>query len=237
MKIAVCGSAPSSRMLAPFGDPNWEIWACSPQNYDYPRVDAWFELHSLDRKLVPANDVYYNVIRNHPRVYIARPDPRMPNGIVFNPQPLLDKYGDDFFTSSLSWMMAFAIEQKPEDIAIYGVDLSATDEYDYQRPGFKFFIREAQKAGIRISIPAQSDLHEPMPLYAFQEHWPMWQKMKASRAELEGKIKSLEKEMNGKHDMIMALRGARDYAEYIKNTYISGPPFWLNVPEEDKPSE
>lgn len=234
MKIAICGSAPSSRMLVPFNDPTLEIWACSPQNYDFPRVDAWFELHNLDRKFVPENRVYTDIIVRHPRVYIAKSDPRLPNGILFNPQPLLDKYGEDFFSSQLAWMMAFAIEQKPEEIHIYGVDLSATDEYDYQRPGFKFFIREAQKAGIRVCIPAQSDLHEPMPLYGFQEHWPMFQKMKASRAELEAKIKSLQKEVDRKHEMILCLRGARDYAEYIKNTYITGPQFWN---EEKKPDE
>jgi hypothetical protein len=32
-KIAVMGSAPSSVALAPFGDPSWEIWGCSPGLY------------------------------------------------------------------------------------------------------------------------------------------------------------------------------------------------------------
>src|SRR5580698_10373126 len=47
LKVAMIGTAPSSRMLAPFNDPSWKIWACSPGNMNtLPRVDVWFELHS-----------------------------------------------------------------------------------------------------------------------------------------------------------------------------------------------
>jgi len=46
LKIAMIGTAPSSRMLAPFNDPEWTIWGSSPGNMDLPRADAWFEIHS-----------------------------------------------------------------------------------------------------------------------------------------------------------------------------------------------
>src|SRR5262245_29911805 len=47
LKIAIVGTAPSSRGLAPFNDPSWQIWVCSPGNMNaVPRVDAWFEIHS-----------------------------------------------------------------------------------------------------------------------------------------------------------------------------------------------
>lgn len=47
-KIAVMGSHPETKMLAPFDDPDWKIWACSPHNFEkerLPRVDEWFEVH------------------------------------------------------------------------------------------------------------------------------------------------------------------------------------------------
>lgn len=53
MKIAICGSHPATKMKAPFGEPDWQIWACSPHNYSHgrlPRVNEWFELHT------PAHD-------------------------------------------------------------------------------------------------------------------------------------------------------------------------------------
>jgi hypothetical protein len=221
MKIAVCGSAPSSRMLVPFNDPNWEVWACSPQNHDYPRVDAWFEVHSLDRKWVPDNQPYYKKLATHPRVYVSKADARLPNAIVMDPVPLLAKYGNYFFTSSLAWMMAFAIEQKPETIGIWGVDMSANDEYGYQRAGMHYFMQKASDLGIEIMLPPQSDLAEGVPLYGWKEHWPMYWKMRTSAAELEERIRMSAK-MEEKHRTErQTLQGARDYLEYIKNTWLT----------------
>src|SRR5215831_4146159 len=47
LKVALIGTAPSSRMLAPYNDPSWKIWGCSPGNMKIlPRADVWFEVHS-----------------------------------------------------------------------------------------------------------------------------------------------------------------------------------------------
>lgn len=220
MKIAVCGSAPSSRLLVPFHDPSWEIWCCSPQNYDFPRVDAWFELHSLDRKFVPANKPYSDILKVHPRVYVSKADDRLPNAILLDPKPLIKKYGEFFFTSSLAWMMAYAIEQKPEIIGIWGVDMSANDEYAYQRPGCHYFMQKATEAGIELMLPPQCDLPEPHPLYGFKEHWPMYWKMKASAEELDERIRKAAKNEQRSHDEKLMLTGARDYAEYVRGTWL-----------------
>lgn len=53
--IAILGSHPQTVGAAPFGQRNWAIHACSPDNTPYghseqarplPRVDEWFELHA-----------------------------------------------------------------------------------------------------------------------------------------------------------------------------------------------
>ena len=221
MKIAVCGSAPSSRLLVPFGDMNFEIWACSPQNHDYPRVDAWFELHSLDRKYVPDNRVYYEKLRVHPRVYLSREDYRLPDAIVLDPKPFTAKYGNYFFTSSLAWMMAMAIEQKPEMIGIWGVDMSAADEYGYQRAGMHYFMQKATDAGIEIILPPQSDLAQGVPLYGYKEHWPMYWKIRTSAKELEDRVRIAGKQEEKAKIEKLILQGARDYLEYINNTWVT----------------
>jgi hypothetical protein len=240
MKIAVCGSAPSSRLLAPFGDQSWEIWACSPQNYDFPRVDAWFELHSLDRKFVPSNEPYAKRLKKHPRVYISQADARLPNGILFDADTLIAKHGPYFFSSSLAWMMAFALEQKPEMIGVWGVDMSATDEYGYQRAGCHYFMQKIQEAGIQMMLPPQCDLAQPHPLYGFKEHWPMYWKFKESKKELEQRIESATQRENSARDEGLVLKGARNYAEYVTNTWLMDTrPFMMEaLPEpEKKPDE
>jgi hypothetical protein len=46
--IAILGSHPATVEQAPFDDPAWLIFACSPHNVEQrtlPRVDQWFEVH------------------------------------------------------------------------------------------------------------------------------------------------------------------------------------------------
>lgn len=77
--IAIVGSHPATVMSAPYGDPSWLIWACSPDNTPcgndpknrrtLPRVDDWFEVHA------PIEDptrpyAYLNYISRYPRVWM-----------------------------------------------------------------------------------------------------------------------------------------------------------------------
>jgi hypothetical protein len=226
MKIAILGSAPSSRKLAPFNDPSWEIWACSPMNYDLPRIDAWFELHNLDRKFVKGNEPYMNALVAHPRVYIAYPDPRLPDGIVFDPKPLVKRFGPYFMTSQPAWMMAFALMQNPTHIGMWGIDMSASGEYAFERPGCHYYLQKADEAGVEIVLPPQCDIAEPVPTYAYKEFWPMYWKMKESRKELDQRIADNMRIIQDREREKYVLQGARDYWEYVNNTWLKGPTPW-----------
>lgn len=223
MKIALLGSHPASMNLAPFGDVNWEIWACSPSNYVAPRVDAWFELHSLDRKCVPGNEPYISTLKQHPRVYLAAPDDRLPNGVIYPKDHILGKYPQKhhtFFTSSVAWMMAMAIEQRPSVIGLWGIDMAAGDEYEYQRPGLHYFMGVAEGLGIKIYAPPQSDILELHPLYGFKEQWRSYWKMRAREEEIDQRLKAIDKILNAKESEKLQLMGARQSMVYEKNTWL-----------------
>jgi hypothetical protein len=231
LQIAILGAAPSSKLLAPFKDPTWEIWACSPPNYNLPRVDAWFELHSLKRKCDhPANAPFIDVLQKHPRTYLCGgspslgipPDPlfsQFPNAIAFPFDDLLKEYGPWFFSSSIAWMMAFAITQKPDVIGLWGIDMSAHEEYGYQRAGCHYFIQLATKLGIKIAIPPEADIMNPAPLYGLKEQSPMWWKHRVREKELKTRIAEAEHIVANKQNEIAVLRGAMDDMTYVSNTY------------------
>jgi hypothetical protein len=209
--------------LAPFGDVNWEIWACSPQNFSAPRIDAWFELHSLDRKWVAGNEPYVQVLGQHPRVYIAVPDARLPNGIIYPKDEILAKYPRmhrGMFSSSVAWMLALAIEQKPEEIGLWGVDMAAGNEYEYQRPGCHYFMGIAEELGIKITVPPQSDLLEVHPLYAYKEQWRSYWKTKARKQELAGRIEALDQKLAAAEHEKLQLVGAMQSIQYEENTWL-----------------
>lgn len=234
LRIACLGAAPSSRKLAPFNDPTWEIWACSPPNYDLPRVEAWFELHSLQRKMTQQNAPYFDVLRKHPRVYLNGTDPlfgMFPHAIAYPIDAMIEKYGRWFFSSSLAYMLALAIEQKPEMIGLWGVDMSATEEYGYQRAGCHFFVNEADRNGIIVTAPPESDILSPLPLYGFKEQSPMWRKQRVREKELKERVARAEHAMEQAKQEMLVLRGAIDDLNYINNTY--DPLGWHTVGPKD----
>jgi len=228
LQIALLGSAPSSYRLAPFNDPNWEIWCCSPSNHDAPRVDAWFEIHSFDRKWVPGNEPYIAALQKHQRVYIAHPDPRLPNGIVYPKDEVYRFYGnpqflDSFMQSQVSYMLAYAIMQKPEKIGLWGIDMAAGDEYGQQRPGCHFFFIEAERWGIEILAPPQSDILEPLPPYGFKEFSPQYWRSKARKQELRTAIDHARHQMMTLQKEIDVKEGAFQNEVYQTNTYLRSP--------------
>jgi hypothetical protein len=227
MKIAVLGSAPSSRLLAPFNDPEWEIWACSPANCDLPRVDYFFEIHGPDTVLrEPQYADFMKWCAKHPRVYMQDERPEFPGSIKYPYEEMRKRFGDYFWTSSLAYMLALAIEKKPEVIGLWGVDMSAHDEYGYQRAGCHYFIQEAQKAGIGVYAPPESDILEPTPPYGYRESSRMWWKVNTRWKELHGKHQQTTSEidqLNAKLAQLkrhqITLEGAMEDAQYVCNTF------------------
>lgn len=220
MKIAVIGSAPSSVDLAPYDDPSWTIWGCSPgAAARVKRVDQWFEMHPLTQADVTSEYVSWIAGRDIPTALIKL-EARIPKGFVYPKEAMLAKYGPYFFTSSLAWMLALAIEQQPDTIGIWGVDMAANEEYAYQRPGCQFFIREALKAGIKVFVPEQSDLAAPPALYGYEMQSPMWQKLYARRGEFTAQMAKAAVDQQEARDRWQFFRGALDDLDYVIKTWV-----------------
>lgn len=239
MQIALLGSAPSSMRLAPFNDPDWEIWACSPMNYTAPRVDAWFEIHNLDRKWVPDNQPYIGALTQHPRVYLATPDERLPNGLIYPKDDVYKFFGnsqflDSFMQSQVSYMLAYAIMQQPEIIGLWGIDMAAGEEYGTQRPGCHFFFIEAEKRGIEIVAPPQSDILEALPPYGYKEFNPKYWRSKARKQELRGCIDAARQRLQEAQQELALKEGAFQNELYHTNTYLRSP--FPPTPREDDAS-
>src|SRR5262245_15109338 len=138
LKVALIGTAPSSRLLAPFSDPSWKIWACSPGNMNtIPRWDAWFEVHGnlLWPECKAYGEPYLAWLKQLKTPLYMQDQSLVPNALTFPKGELLKEFGPYFFTSSFTWMMAFAIMQGAKEVALYGIDMASHDEYIIQRPG------------------------------------------------------------------------------------------------------
>ena len=242
MRIAILGSAPSSMYMAPFGNPEYKIWACSPGTYaSLARCDAFFELHRWQPGEVgkPGSQVpwfspeyvQWMAMRDPATcpVWMQEAVPAIPASRQLPVDDLLSKYGTFFFTSSIAWMIACAIEDileardKGDDsqhtIALFGVDMAAAEEYGYQRAGCQHFLLLAADLGIDIYVPPESDLLRPMPLYGISEgtHWMI--KATARRKELDARLAQAQNNLEGFKREVAFLQGALDDLNYHTTTW------------------
>jgi hypothetical protein len=218
LKIAILGSAPSSLNLAPFNDPEWTIWGCSPGAAPHAkRSDAWFELHAWSNPALTPQ--YREFLAKQGLVYMIHPVKEVPGSAAFPLNGVIAEFGRYFFTSTPAWMIALAIQQKPETIGLWGIDMSAQGEYDFQRPGCQHFLEIAQTRGIQVVCPAESDLLEPPPLYGFSEADPMMVKWQVREQELKGRRAALEQQIEAATKESLFLAGALDNHAYIMRTW------------------
>ncbi len=118
----------------------------------------------------------------------------VPKAVVFPKDELLADFGRvSFFTSTASWMLAKAIYDKVDEIGLYGLDMTAASEWEYERPGAQYFIKVARDRGIKVIIPSQSDIDVPVPLYGYGDSDPIAVKMIEHGHELRGRIAEFDR--------------------------------------------
>jgi uncharacterized small protein (DUF1192 family) len=223
MKVAIVGAAPSSRDLAPYNDQDWLIWTCAPSNRGaVPKCDAWFELHDLPflqaERNRPWSEPYFAHLKGLKcPVYMQVPNSSVPNAVTFPADKITAEFGPVFLTSSIAWMLAFAILEGATEIAIYGVDMTASSEYEYERPGCQYYILEARKRGITVTIPPQSDLDAPLPLYGYGDK----DELRARIAALDAEIAQLSAERGRRLETKAHLSGALEENVMIRRTWFA----------------
>lgn len=222
LKVALVGTAPSSRMLAPYADPSWTIWGCSPGNMGIlPRVDAWFEIHG--NLLWPEHkhygEPYINWLKQQTFPIYMQNQELVPNAMSLPYREIVKEFGPYFFTSSFAWMMAFAMMKGAKEVALYGIDMASRDEYILQRPGAYYFFEEGKKRGVKMQAPYESDIMQPPGLYGFSEVTQYGRKLLARKAELDQRVRDLKAQRDGASQQVTYLEGALEDLDYFHTIF------------------
>lgn len=227
MKIALCGSAPASARSAPFQDPTWKIWGCSPGLYGIaPRVDEWFELHLWEPGQSWFSPEYCQWLASLPgrgiKLWTGREVGALPGSHVLPAKELLEEFDPNcwFCSSSLFWMMARAIKVGATTIGFWGVDMAAGEEYEMQRAGIHFLTYIARARGIEVGIPAESDLFTPRFKYGVDEWTHGYRKMRMRKAELEQRKAQADATAAEAAKAAHFLAGAIDDLKYAHDTWF-----------------
>ena len=264
-KIGIMGSAPSSVLLAPFDDPSWELWGCSPGLYPVAkRMNVWFEIHKWEpgKPWFSPEYIQYMAKFKGP-VFTLQQQPEIPNSRPYPIGPVLDyvyarqlvqtfdgmeiagaeadkiyigdtpyvwvdrRFDRSDFSSTIAWMIALAIMEGAKEIGLWGVDMSATEEWYFQRSGCQSLIDTAKSLGIKITVPAESDIMRPPPLYGFCEIDPAHGKYVVRRDELIRRRNDAIVRGQSAQREVDHLNGAIEDLEYHRFTWI-GNPFHLS---------
>lgn len=222
LKVAIIGTAPSSRNLAPYNDPSWTIWACSAGNQgQVPRVDAWFEIHS--NLLWPEHEhfgrPYLDWLNQQSFPVYMQDNSLVARAETYPKEEIIREFGRYFFTSSFSWMMALAIKQGAKEIGLWGVDMASRDEYILQRSGGHFFIQEAKRRGIIVHVPKESDLAQPPALYGFDDSTNFMRKICTRKKELQDRLNGMKGQQSQLSQNITYLEGALEDIDYVQSIW------------------
>jgi hypothetical protein len=216
-KIAILGKAPSSLKEAPVTDTSWELWVLNDMAFiaDVPRWNVLFELHSIDNCKELHGGKYWEWLQqpHGPPVFMQRKYAEVPDSREYPLEVVRGHFGD-YFTNSVSYMIALAILQRPAAIGLWGVDMAQRPEYREQRPSCEWLIGWAQGAGIAVTVPDTSSLMKSGRLYGYDQTEAFWKKYGEHTAELE------KKQAAARHNAEVALqqeayfRGALDCQAY-----------------------
>lgn len=225
-KIALIGSAPSSVALAPWDDESWEIWGCSPGAYPHAkRADCWFEIHEWKTDGRPRfTQEYIDFMNKKPKhVFMQRPAANIANSRTFPVWEVIAEFGPWYWSSTISYMMAYAILQEPAEIGMWGIDMAAQEEWQDQRHHLQTLIDKARERGIRVSAAPESDILRPGKLYGYCESDPIYKKLKAREAELRSRHQQCVQLIEGKTRERLYLEGAIDDLLYMIKTWSADP--------------
>ena len=225
-QVVLLGTAPASMALAPIHNPDWDVWSCSPGTYPFVQTamketDRHFELHRYEPNQEWFSGGYIEFLKAYKgSVIMSEGVQEIPNCVILDWPGYVSKYGPYFFTSSLAWMMAMAIEEKYDRIALYGVDMAATTEYENQRMGCQYFAQLAAAKGIEVGVPPESDLFRPAPLYGVCETSHVWIKQRARNIEMKQRLDAAQQTIKEKTTEMHFLQGALDDQDWQLHSWF-----------------
>lgn len=199
MKVALLGGAPTWTD-APFTDPTWQVWAhASCQPLHPPKVDRWYDLHAVEvwrrgkdwyrpKGDEPRTYVEWLASQRVP-VVMQQHYPIVPTSVAYPLRAIVEGFGivpKDWAVSDAQWwrlvtdrgafaatgcyLLAQAIYEGADEIALYGMDYSGNDvlhiERTVQKPGVLYWVGVARGMGIPVSV--HGSLFDQTFLYGYE---------------------------------------------------------------------
>jgi len=232
-QVAIVGTAPSSIQLAPFDNPEWEIWTCSANALAVPRWDRHFELHDgeeIARGWTNSPEGDHQARGQYLRalaaaepgqsVVLKERDPAIPQSRSYPYVEACEWARGEYFASTVSYMLAMAVLEGVERIGIWGVDMALqSEQYSGQRGSLEYLIGLARGQGVEVTVPPESDLLKILEPYAFGASNEFGKRLKAKRAEINQRLAACRQQKRELEGTELALAGAADVMDWVSRSW------------------
>jgi hypothetical protein len=205
-KIAIVGTT-ASLMDAPYKDESWEIWGLNGAYSAMPRWDKWFDMHSLQVLKDNHKPAYFDFLaKAGNKLTLNAEYEEYPDARVFPYKELVEKHGR-YFSNTIAWLIALAIEQEPEEIGIWGVNMAQDTEYAHQRPCCEYFLGMAKGVGIKVTVPKGSELLKSTHLYGVEDLPDVFAKLPDKEREIRAFYNEASHELDVKIGNLNSING------------------------------
>ena len=135
-QVHIVGFAPSSRDKAGYNNPEVDVWVLNEYFSILPEhgannINRWFEIHQRDTVLNSsrATDYMDKLKASKIPIMMVQKFDDIPMSEAYPLDAIIKELDTDYFTNSISYMVAYAIYLGYEEIHLYGVDMAQDEEY------------------------------------------------------------------------------------------------------------
>lgn len=177
-KLAIVGTGPATRELAPFDDPTFDILTMNEaaQSPWCKRWDILFQLHAPEiyTGFNTKNAGHWEWLQQEHRdargnlkpIFMQTTDPRVPNAVSYPLAQAQALTGLKYLTATLAYVFAWAHLQNYRHVEVYGVEMSRS-EYEYQAACYRFWVGFLMGAGVTVKLHSSAHLFEGL-LYGYE---------------------------------------------------------------------
>lgn len=195
---------------------DWEVWGCGTAWQLTDRADRWFELHNIDalRQTPRLYGPHLNWLDSQTiPIYVKAKYQGIKNPVLFPIKEVVERFGN-YWTNTISYMIAVAMLEGAEEIAVMGVNMAWNEEYSEQRPSCEYMLGRAMESGVIVHIPDVSDLLKAGHLYAFESPPSVQRRLESKKASLKRDIAIREQEESIAGNDKLQLTGELEAVEY-----------------------
>jgi hypothetical protein len=214
-KLAILGTA-ETMVQCPTSD-DWEIWACSTclNVPGFQRANYLFEIHHYDGWKERTAQINETKIP----VYTITEVPEVPLAKKYPLEEMIQKFGRRYFTNTIAYMFALAIAEGFQHVAVFGVHLATSDEWQYERPCNEYWLGRMEGLGINVWIPKESELLHAPRMYGY-EHSEVLPIIEQRLAQYSHERDRIAAEIERGKEAYFKYCGAAEVAKYFKDLHM-----------------